>query len=80
MAIFAYTCVPTKKEDKIVIELNVLEACHKCPDFEPKRVHLYNSLVNFEEVPYYEVTCENIDKCRALLEHLKKEVKKDGNK
>lgn len=62
-----------------MIQLDLLEACHKCPDFEPKKVHLYNTIVGMEYIPCYDVTCENIEKCRVLLEHLKKEVNKNGD-
>ena len=61
-----------------MIQLNLLDACHKCKDFEPKKVHLYNTIVNFDYIPCYDVTCENIEKCRALLDYLKKEVNKNG--
>lgn len=62
-----------------MIELNVLNACHNCLDFKAKSEYLYDTVVNFESTPYHEVTCVNMNKCRALLEHLEKEVEKNGN-
>ncbi len=62
-----------------MININLLDACENCPDFCAVS-DCVEEMVSLNGVTYcHEITCENIDKCRALLEHLQKEVKKDVN-
>ena len=63
-----------------MIKLDLITACHSCSHFEPVKAHeraiMYEG--NVIEIEC-DITCANICKCRSLLAHLQKEVKKDGN-
>ena len=63
-----------------MIKLDLLGACHTCSNFEPIKTNEYNVMYmgKVAEVRCT-VTCSNIDKCRVLLAHLRKEVNKNGN-
>ena len=62
-----------------MIKLGLLGACHTCSNFEPIKTGEYNVMYMGEIAEVNcTVTCVNIDRCRALLEHLKKEVNKNG--
>ena len=63
-----------------MIQLDLLEACHSCSDFEPIKTNCHTLMYEGKVLEITcDITCSNIDKCRALLEHLKKEVNKNGN-
>ena len=62
-----------------MIELELLGACENCHDFEAKSEYIGDIQSGFNVEPCYQVTCVNMNKCRALLEHLEKEVEKNGN-
>ena len=62
-----------------MIKLKLLNACQNCPDFEAKSTHIGMVTRGFNIEPCCQVTCVHINKCSALLKHLEKEVKKDGN-
>ena len=62
-----------------MIKLELLDACHSCQHFEPIKTN--NHTLMYEDTVVEitcDITCSNIEKCRALLEHLQKEVKKNG--
>ena len=61
-----------------MIKLDLLDACKNCIHFEPKLDGVIISTM-LGDTTDYTVVCENRDKCKALLEHLQKEVKKNGN-
>ena len=62
-----------------MINLELLEACKSCPDFDPVSERVCN-IVSITEVNYiHTVTCKDIGKCRALLKQLQKGVKNNGN-
>lgn len=61
-----------------MITLDLLQACENCKDFEAVSGDRID-VISVNRVEYHHiVTCENIDKCRALLEHLQKEDKNNG--
>ena len=62
-----------------MINLELLGACQNCPNLEPVKASEFGVFYESKNEYHSTITCENIDKCRALLEHLEKEVKKDGN-
>ena len=62
-----------------MITLDLLEACENCKDFSAVSENTVN-VITVDRVDYHHiVTCANIDKCKALLKHLQKEVKNNGN-
>lgn len=61
-----------------MIEVNLMDACQKCPHLEAKSNYLYDITTIGTSEPYQEITCEHIEKCRTLLEHLEKEIIKNG--
>ena len=63
-----------------MIELDLLPVCEKCSRLAPKREYEYDIVVDCEIEPCWQITCENIKTCRALLDYLKKEEKKNGGK
>ena len=61
-----------------MINLELLDACEKCPNLDVE--NNTSSFYSLNGIEYHHtITCKNIGMCRALLEHLQKEVKKDGN-
>ena len=62
-----------------MITLDLLPVCEDCPEFEPVKTDNYN-IMHFGKVveSNCKITCENIDKCKAILEYLQKEVRKNG--
>ena len=62
-----------------MIKLDLLPVCDNCPEFEPVKTGEYNIMCMGEVVESNcTITCENMDKCKAMFEYLQKEVKKDG--
>ena len=62
-----------------MITLQLLEACENCQDFDPVRTQDWE-LLDINKVEYHHtISCSNINKCKALLKHLTKEVNKNGN-
>ena len=62
-----------------MIELNILDACENCLLFRPVLADDF-ILTNLSgDTVFHKVTCENIDRCKVLLKHLRKETNKDGN-
>ena len=61
-----------------MINLQLLEVCEKCSRLTPKREYIGDLTHGWESEPVWHITCENIDTCRAMLEYLTKEVKKNG--
>lgn len=60
-----------------MIELNVLDVCENCLLFSPV---LQDDLVltNLSgDTVFHKVTCENIEKCKVLEKHLRKEIQKN---
>lgn len=62
-----------------MINLELLEPCQNCSHLEPIKTDEYDTFCNFEAEHHCTITCANIEKCNALIEYLKKEVKKNGN-
>lgn len=61
-----------------MINLELLEACKNCPDFEAVSVCTHQVIsVDYVE-HFHNITCVNKGKCDALLRHLEKEVKNNG--
>ncbi len=61
-----------------MIKFELMEACENCSSFEAKQLHM-RTIVDGDEIKYcHYITCQHADKCAALLEYLKEEVKKDG--
>lgn len=63
-----------------MINLELLDSCENCPKFIAKGEYVGDMAIGFNIEPIHKVTCENIEICRALLDHLKKEEKKNGRK
>ncbi len=62
-----------------MIKLELLDACQNCPDFDPIKTNGYDLMCMGEVIERNcTITCENIEECRALLDYLKKEEKKNG--
>jgi hypothetical protein len=76
---FVLLCVGYK-EDKNMIKLQLLDACEKCPKFIAKSEHVGDITSGFESEPVYYVTCENHERCSTMLNYLRMEEKKNGNK
>ena len=61
-----------------MINLELLEACNNCPDFEATS-ECNHEIVSIDYIEHcHTITCVNIGKCRALLRQIQKGVKKDG--
>lgn len=60
------------------IELELLEACENCPDFKATTDTFSNTVLHGKEIYIHTVRCANYFKCQRLIEHLQKEVNKDG--
>lgn len=63
-----------------MISLQLLEACENCTRLAPKREYIGDIQHLGWCEPVMHITCENINTCRALLDYLKKEEKKNGRK
>ena len=63
-----------------MINLELLDACENCPKFIATSEYVGNMNMGFRTEPIHNVTCRNITVCRTLLEHLEKEVEKNGRK
>lgn len=61
------------------VKLELLEACENCPAFKATTDTFSNTVICGKEIYIHTVRCTNYFKCSRLLEHLQKEVKKDGN-
>ena len=61
-----------------MITMELLDACQNCSNFEPIKTGTYDVLYGGEAEHHCTVTCESIDKCRALLVYLRKEEKNNG--
>lgn len=62
-----------------MINLELLDACQNCPDLDPIKTGCVDIMCRGEVVDRRStITCSCIDKCKVLLEHLKKEVNKNG--
>lgn len=61
-----------------MIEYDFLEACENCPNLEAESKLEYEHICLEGTTYCHKITCINIDKCRTLIKHLQKEVKKDG--
>ena len=61
-----------------MIKYELMRICQNCPSFEAVQLHM-RTMVDGDKVEYcHSITCKHLGKCTTLLEHLKKEVKKDG--
>lgn len=61
------------------IRLELLEACDNCPDFKATTDTFSNTLLQGREIYIHTVRCVNYYTCNRLMEHLQKEVNKNGN-
>lgn len=62
-----------------MINLELLDACNNCSDFKAVS-NCEHQIISVNYVEHcHTVSCVNMEKCKALLRHLEKEVKKDGN-
>ena len=62
-----------------MIELKTLDVCENCLHFNPV---LADDLVltNLScDTVFHTVTCENMERCKELVKHLRKEINKNGN-
>ena len=62
-----------------MIEFNLLDICENCRLFHPV---LADDLIltNLSgDTVFHKVTCEHMNRCKVLLENLKKGGKKNGN-
>lgn len=60
------------------IKLDMLDTCENCPDFKATTDTFSNTVLSGKEIYIHTVRCTNYFKCQRLLEHLKKEVEKNG--
>lgn len=66
-----------------MIKLEVESYCHSCPDFEvdvEKPTAYYANFEECETVGDTVIFCENRDRCRRMMEHLKAEMKENKEK
>ena len=62
-----------------MIELQVMDICENCLRFTPVLADdLILTTLSGDKV-FHTVTCEDIDRCKVLLKHLRKETNKNGN-
>ena len=61
-----------------MIKLELLEPCQNCKDFEPIKTNEVDTFYDGKCYYYATVTCENTEKCRALIQYLQKEIEKNG--
>ncbi len=62
-----------------MINLELLDACQNCPNLEPIKTNEFDAFYQGDIQHHITISCENIEKCRALLKHLQKEVEKHDN-
>jgi hypothetical protein len=58
-----------------MIELDVCELCHDCPNFEPATEKLWVDYKVFQTI----VRCSNMNLCGHLLQFLEKKTKEKDN-
>ena len=62
-----------------MIRLDLLEPCENCPDLYPIKTGEFTTRCGYDEEHHCTITCENINRCKSILEYLTKEVNKNGN-
>ena len=62
-----------------MIKTNFMDECENCPHLELTKETI--DLASWAEKGWYEhiITCEHIEKCKDIKDHLRKEMQKDGN-
>ena len=62
-----------------MIKTDFMAECANCPHLEVKAISF--NLQNWGNETWYEhtITCEHMDKCRCIKEHLGREMQKNGN-
>lgn len=58
-----------------MIELRVAKYCNDCDEFEPDVDTTYS---NFGSDIYTRISCVHERRCREMIQHLKKELKKES--
>ena len=62
-----------------MIKLQVMDICENCLLFKPVLADdLIFTTLSGDKV-LHKVTCEDIDRCKLLLKHLRKEINEYGN-
>lgn len=64
-----------KNGGKFMITLELLRECDNCPEFEVHQNTQCADLLDGRTICYHTVTCEHIEKCRNLIEYLRKDGK-----
>ena len=61
-----------------MIEFELMDACENCAMFEVEQLHMRTIVEGDEMIYRHSITCKHLGKCATLLDHLKKEVNKNG--
>lgn len=62
-----------------MIKLDVDDYCQSCPDFEADVEKFEYGCLNEVKSVYTTIRCENSDRCRNLVKHLKEELEVTEN-
>jgi hypothetical protein len=61
-----------------MIEFKFLDECQQCPEFEVTQDTDIYMICSGRKANHI-ISCEHIDRCRNIIEHLKMEVENNGN-
>ena len=59
-----------------MIKTNFMKECENCPHLQVTQNSFKFSYINGDDKHEHTITCENMEKCRSIKEHLEKELNK----
>ena len=62
-----------------MIKMDFMPVCENCPQLEVTLDSIEFQRLGGEDEYYHTITCEHMSICKIMEEHLKKELKKNGN-